>query len=52
MAIDLNAILYIAGFAALRLGIPILIMVLLCKLIPWCFPAPTDTTDTIDTIEK
>ena len=48
MDIDLNAILYLAGFAALRLGIPILVMVLLCKLIPWCFPAPTETIETTE----
>jgi len=44
MAIDLNGILFIAGFAALRLGIPILVMVLVCKFVPWCFPAETSTT--------
>jgi hypothetical protein len=43
MTIDMNGILFMFGFTALRLGIPILIMVTLCRFVPWCFPAETST---------
>jgi len=39
MAIDLNGVLLIAAYSALRIGIPILAMVVLCKVLPRCFPA-------------
>ncbi len=45
MAIDLDGILFISGLTALRLGIPILVMVALCKVLPICFPADTATTE-------
>ncbi|HEY53076.1 MAG TPA: hypothetical protein G4N94_06430 [Caldilineae bacterium] len=44
MAIDLEGILFIFGFTVLRLGIPLLAMVALCKFVPWCFPDEVSTT--------
>ena len=36
MTIDMNGVALIALVSALRLGVPILVMLLLCKVIP-CF---------------
>ena len=38
MAIDLDGILIITGFFALRLVLPALVMVVLCKVLPICIP--------------
>jgi hypothetical protein len=44
MAIDLDGILIITGFFALRLAVPILVMVALCKVLPICIPYDTSAT--------
>ena len=38
MNIGLDGVLVLAGLALLRLGLPIVAAVLLCKLVRWCFP--------------
>lgn len=43
MTIDIYGFLLILTLTVLRLGIPLLAMIALCKFIPWCFPEPTET---------
>jgi len=45
MAIDLEGILIISSFFALRLAVPVVAIAILCKVLPICFPADTATTE-------
>jgi len=45
MAIDLDGILIITGLTALRLAVPIVAMIALCKVLPICIPYDTSTTE-------
>lgn len=41
MAIDFEGIMLIFGLTAMRLAVPIVVMVTLCKVLPICFPYDT-----------
>lgn len=45
MAIDLEGILIISSFFALRLAVPVVAMVALCKVLPICIPYDTSATE-------
>jgi hypothetical protein len=41
MAIDLEGIMIISSFFALRLAVPLVLMIGLCKVLPICIPYDT-----------